>query len=122
MGTVYRFDDGFAVGVDEPPWTKLNAIVRLWPEKRMRNNRLGCVLVVYALLAEDMFKTMACLGDALLASFQGPPKALFNDHVYLRTDFSRHLHKLNDYASEQWIPAESALSELTQDLQQQTAP
>ncbi len=118
LSSVFRFDDGFAVPIDEKPWTNLTSLVNLWPEGRVRNNRLGCVLVVYALLAEDMFKTMARLGDAILASFQEPPKACFDANVYLRTHFARHLHRLDEYEQQQWITPESALPELTDELQQ----
>lgn len=116
FGSIFTFDDGFAVGVDERPWNILVPIVNLWPDERLRNNRLGSVLVVFALLAEDMFKTMAWLGEAILASFQEPPTAIFTSHVYLRTNFACHLHKLSDYERIQWVRPEDALPEMTEKI------
>ena len=118
LNSVFRFDDGFAVPTDEKPWTTLASVVNLWPAHKIRNNRLGCVLVVYALLAEDMYKTMEWLGDSMLASFQKPPKPCFDGNVYLRTHFAQHLHRLDEYEREQWITPESALPEMTDGLQQ----
>ena len=62
---------------------------------------------------------MAWLGDSLLASFQEPPKACFGANVYLRTHFTRHLHRLDEYEREQWITPESGLPEMKDQLQQQ---
>lgn len=117
LSSVFSFDDGFAVAIDRTPWTDLTSVVKLWPEDRVRKNRLGCVLVVYALLAEDIFKTMAWLGDAILASFHESPRPCFDANVYLRTHFARHLHRLNEYEQQQWITPESALPDLTDGLQ-----
>ena len=117
-GTIFAFDDGFAVSVDERPWTTLTEIVDLWPLNRLRTNRLGCVLVVLSLIAEDMFKTMAWLGEAILASFQETPKSCFDDFVYLRTQFARHLHQLEEYERVQWVVPERALPEMTLGHQQ----
>jgi hypothetical protein len=116
LGTVFAFDDGFAVSVGEKPWTVLSEVVDLWPAEKLRANRLGSALVVFALLTEDVFKTMAWLGDALLASCREPPTPCFDENVYLRTTFARHLHLLEEYEREQWIVPERALPEITQGI------
>ena len=115
-GTIFCFNDGFAVGVDEKPWSTLTNFVNLWPKGKLRDNNVGCVLGVFALIAEDMFKTMAWLGDAIIASFPEPPEASFDLNVYLRNPFTSHLHRLKDYEREQWIAPEHALSYMTGEL------
>ena len=117
LGSILTFDDGFAICVDEEPWTTLTPIINLWPVEKLRNKRLGSILVVFALLTEDMFKTLTWLGDAILASFREPPKACFDDNVYLRTHFARHLHRLNEYESDQWISPMQVLSEMVEGSQ-----
>ena len=110
--SIFAFDDGFAVDVNEKPWITLKPIINLWPEEKLRNKRLGSILVVFAMLAEDMFKTMTYLGDAILASFQKPPIICFDDNVYLRTHFARHLHRLSKYERDQWISPVQVLIEM----------
>jgi len=112
VGSVFAFDDGFAVSVDDKPWAVLTKVIDLWPADKLRTNRLGSVLVVFALLTEDMFKTMTWLGEALLKSFREPPPACFDENVYLRTSFARHLHLLEEYERDQWIAPEHALPEI----------
>lgn len=122
LSNIFAFDDGFAIKVDDKPWTSLTSVVRLWPEDKVKKNGLGSALVVYSLLAEDMFKTMAWLGEAILGSFPTPPKACFDAHVYLRTPLVRHLHRLSEYEREQWITPEHALPEIGDRLQQPLPP
>jgi hypothetical protein len=100
------------VTVNENPWSDIQGIIPLWPENKRRNNQLGSLLVVFALLVEDMFKTMADLSKAVLSSFEDLPEATFKHQVYLRTLFARHLHRLNEYEQQQWLKPEEVLSEI----------
>lgn len=116
--TIFHFEDGFAVPIDQKPWRHLSELVSLWPEDRVRENRLGSLLVIFAVLAEDIFKSMAWLGQAIISSFQEPPRPILEDHVYLRTSFAPHLHNLTWYECEQWLKPEQALPEMTEVVQQ----
>jgi hypothetical protein len=101
---------------NQKPWKDLSELIHLWPKERMRN-KLGSLLVIFALIAEDMFKSMVWLGEAILSSFKEPPKPILEDHVYLRTPLARHLHNLDWYERQQWIKPEQVLLEMTAVLQ-----
>jgi hypothetical protein len=113
---IFELDDGFAIFVDEKPWKEFSKLFPLWPEDRLRSNRLGSLLVVFALLVEDVFNSMVWLGEAIINSFQEPPKPILEEHVYLRTPFVRHLHHLSWYEREQWLMPEEVLSAMAEVL------
>jgi len=84
----------------------------LWPEDKIRKNGLGSVLPVFILLAEDMYNSMTLLGEAILNSLEILPTPCFEDKLYLRTHFARHLHRFDEYKNIQWISPESVISDM----------
>jgi hypothetical protein len=106
FGMIYSFDDGFAIEVEEKNLNELDKIVGLWSPERLKKNRLGSVLNILVFIVDDMFETMSALAESIMDSFDNLPNPIFTEHVYLRTQFARHLHRLKEYREKQWFKPE----------------
>ncbi len=108
-GVLFEFDDGFATAIDDHFAKQLDAF-NLWPEDRLKPNRLGSVLPIFSFLVKDMFDAMNHLGDTLLECVPDLPAALADGYqVFLRSSVSRHLLSLDRYQSEQWFDPKEIL-------------
>lgn len=109
---VFALNDGFAISADNQVFNHLAKLVSLWPTDKLKPNRLASILPVLCLLVENMFDTMQSLGACIVNAFQSLPEPIFKDnHIYLRSPFARHLHRLRDYKQIQWLCPDIALKE-----------
>jgi hypothetical protein len=106
---IYKFRDGFAIGIDDRLAQRLGAL-NLWPDRLLKPNRLGSVLAIFEFLVRDMFDAMNDLGSTFISCFQDPPPPIATGYqVFLRSSVSKHLASLDEYRQEHWFDPKAVL-------------
>lgn len=101
--SVYHFADGFGLSVDRHLFSAMQPL-RLWPSELLKENRIGSLLAVFNFLARDMFDTMNILAQQLKLCFKELPRPVAEGYsTYLRSRFTPHLVRSDEYAARQWI-------------------
>jgi len=106
---VYHFSDGFGLSIDRHLLATLKPL-GLWPDKLLKENRIGSLLVVLNFLARDMFDTMNVLAQRLKLCFEKLPAPVAEGYsTYLRSRLTPHLIRSDEYAARHWIKPEEIL-------------
>ena len=108
---ILRMEDGFGIRVSSYK-PKLLASLDFWAEGKLKQNGVGSILPIFALLAKDMFSTTTFLAGALINCFKDLPEDITTGYnVFSRNPIYPHFFRLQEYAEQQWFDPSIVLNE-----------
>lgn len=75
----------------------------IWPDEKIKTNGLVSILALIAYVNKIVMENTDRFSDALIETIH-PPQAITESHkLFLRSPYSHHLLKVDEYIREQWV-------------------